>query len=979
EVGHDESNEVALVVLFKPSITTPPGPALKTIPAGTEVSYTVTASGSAPLSYQWKKDNVKITGATDATLDLGAADWFDQGNYTVVVTNTLGTVTATAAKLVVQSPPIIKTQPPAFKALLPGGAGTVAAVAVGPPTLRYQWFKGADPILGATKTSYAWAGAKVDVEGVYTLKVTNDFGNTVSDTVTVDVIDGPKITTQPQAAQTLATNDLLSLSVSATGDAHVPLSYQWQLNGVNIPGATDSLYQVAAVNWFNQGTYRVIVSNLGASVTSKNAVVTLHSPPVIITPLPATRKVARNGTGVLKVVAGGSPALTYQWSKGGVDILGAKAASYTLTRASDATVADYSVKVTNTYGNISGGIVHVIVEDAPLITKAPQAQVKPLAGVATFEVIASGSPDLRYQWQRNNINIPGATASTFSMGPLAMKDAASYRVLVTNDVGTATSVAAKLTVLIPPAISKHPLSQIVFQYDDVMFSGAATGSPTITYQWQKDGVNIIGAKAATLSLKSVPLAVAGTAESHDYTLVATNSVGTATSNSAHLTINPIPAPEINMMSPYRGKVGFQVLIRGANLRWTTKVTFNGKTAAFIKVNATELIATVPVGATTGPLVITTLGGGTISSQAAPALHHPTFTVTTKTENDNFENARFLTAGFYFLIGDSVVDATTEPNEPYFTRDSNGYRFYPTYSTIWYRWRPPVTGFYVIDTGGSPFNTILAVFRGEQMDKLSVVGYNNNIRYGDEHSSVSFVASKSEDYYIMVDGEYATASEFDPLPPQGELALNIYKSLPTNSPKAGAIRTTAGLTTMADPYFSENKTAQPEPSAPPAAVPVQVADTFIGGSAASKQGFITADSETDLSTATAAHAALDFTIEAGAAATAESFTWQVQDAAGKSLGGLVFDAATKTVLMQSADGSSVATGQMFVAGAEYHLDIHTNRTAGTWGARLNGVWIMEDAPLPAGTSFDRLAALWAPAEGESTGSRMKYSHASVKAE
>jgi hypothetical protein len=65
----------------------------------------------------------------------------------------------------------------------------------------------------------------------------------------------------------------------------------------------------------------------------------------------------------------------------------------------------------------------------------------------TFAVVASGTDPLSYQWQKNGVDIPGATSSSLTTGPVALSDnGAKYRVIVTNSCGSATSVEAILAV-----------------------------------------------------------------------------------------------------------------------------------------------------------------------------------------------------------------------------------------------------------------------------------------------------------------------------------------------------------------------------------------------------------------------------------------------------------------------------------------------------------------------------------------------------
>lgn len=98
---------------------------------------------------------------------------------------------------------------------------------------------------------------------------------------------------------------------------------------------------------------------------------------------------------------------------------------------------------------------------------------------------------------------------------------------VTFTIAAAANVA--------PAITLQPVSQIKAVGENVTFNSGASGTPLPTYQWRKDGVNIAGATAISLTLTGLQLGHAGA-----YTLVATNAAGTATSDSANLTVNPAP-------------------------------------------------------------------------------------------------------------------------------------------------------------------------------------------------------------------------------------------------------------------------------------------------------------------------------------------------------------------------------------------------------------------------------------------------------
>src|SRR5207244_947678 len=104
-------------------------------------------------------------------------------------------------------------------------------------------------------------------------------------------------------------------SVTATGTA--PLSYQWRKNGVNITGATSASYTTPPTTAADNGSlFSVVVSNIGGSVTSNNATLTVRTPPTITTQ-PANKTVRAGQTAKFSVTATGTTPLHYQLPKDG--------------------------------------------------------------------------------------------------------------------------------------------------------------------------------------------------------------------------------------------------------------------------------------------------------------------------------------------------------------------------------------------------------------------------------------------------------------------------------------------------------------------------------------------------------------------------------------------------------------------------------------------------------------------------------------
>jgi hypothetical protein len=173
-------------------------PANTSVTAGATANFTVVATGTAPLSYQWSKSGTAIAGATAASYTTPATAQSDSGaTFTVVVSNTAGSVTSSAATLTVTASapapvaPSIVTQP-LSTSVTAGATATFTVVATGTAPLSYQWSKSGTAIAGATAASYTTpATAQSDTGATFTVLVSNTAGSVTSGAATLTVTAAP--------------------------------------------------------------------------------------------------------------------------------------------------------------------------------------------------------------------------------------------------------------------------------------------------------------------------------------------------------------------------------------------------------------------------------------------------------------------------------------------------------------------------------------------------------------------------------------------------------------------------------------------------------------------------------------------------------------------------------------------------------------------------------------------------------------------
>jgi len=526
------------------------------------VTLIIDASGDSALSYQWQENGVSIPGATNAIYTFAASN---AGPYEVVVSDSYGSSTLTNVML--NFAPSITVQP-ANQAVPLGSLATFTVTAAGDPTLTYQWLFNGSPITNVHSSSYTVSGNLTNA-GTYTVKITNPFGSITSVAATLTIL--PAIVVEP-VSQIAAIGSNVTFSVSAAGSP--PLTYQWLLNGVPIPGANSSNLVVNA-QATNGGGYTVVVSNAGGSVTSSPPAL-LSEPPLITSeivntiPVSATLEfpVLAGSTNTFNVAAEGTPPPSYQWTFNGTNVPGATNSTFVLANTQPADTGTYLVVVSNQFGSATGPSVGLGV--LPTILVPPVSLSVPAGSNATFCVTAIGTAPLSYQWQFNGTNVSGATGTSFTRASVAAINEGTYTVMVTNTFG-GTNASATLGVLGPPFIIAQPTNQTVFLGSNATFSVTAGGG-TLSYQWQFNGTNLAGATSNAFAIPSVQRSNLG-----GYSVMVTNAYGFVMSTQAMLAVGAAPSVTLqpsNQTASVGAPVTFSVVASG-NAPLAYQWHFNG--------------------------------------------------------------------------------------------------------------------------------------------------------------------------------------------------------------------------------------------------------------------------------------------------------------------------------------------------------------------------------------------------------------------
>jgi hypothetical protein len=552
------------------------------------------ASGSAPLTYQWRLNATDIPGATNQALIFDRCVVSNSGSYQLLAINSQGTgVSAKATLSVTDSAPFMIVVP-TNQASYPGGAVTFYSSADGSFPLSYQWWFNGNPLAGATTPNLSLTNISPTNGGQYSLTASNAFG----------IVTNPASLFVSQVFDWQAyffpmtnANDVVDVGINTWSEAAVQrngtvaLIHTYYGTAPPVPVAATNIVQVfgEASNW---------------RALRRDGSILLWDPTATLSPVPP--------------------------------LTNAVAISYKMALLADGTVTNLGFFVPAGLSNIvaitcDGSSAAALRSDGTLVgwTNGPWFVVSGasnIIAVAQFGgLYALRTDQTMMGWGStvpagiSNIVAIAAMQSTV----LALKNDSSLTgwgsylpsprpTYVSAIVGNASGIAA--AGFIAPFISGNPSFRVVPAGTDTLISTRVTGTQPIRYQWQFNGSNLPNATNIYVKISNVQLKDVGA-----YSLSVTNAFGGATGLVATIADATPTAPTITLQPTNqtisRGSTAaFNVGVKGS-MPFTYQWQFYGTNLPGL--TNSSLVITQALVANRGPydVVVSNSTGWTISSNA----------------------------------------------------------------------------------------------------------------------------------------------------------------------------------------------------------------------------------------------------------------------------------------------------------------------------------------------------------------------------
>ena len=500
DLGQTDADSVTVTVAS--AVVAEAGSGSTIASGGSTVLHGSASGGLGPYSYSWSPS----TGLNAPNIAAPLASPTGTTTYTLTVTDDLGQ-TDTDAVMVTVVPPVVAEAGP-DKSIPAGGSSVLQGMASsGLPPYTYSW----SPSTGLNDSNIAQPTASPTDTIAYTLTVTDDLGQTDTDTVTVTVASG--VVAEAGPSKTIAAGGQAALQGSVSGGLP-PYTYSWSpstgLNDPNIAEPTASPTDTIA--------YTLTVTDDLGQTDTDTVTVTVASGVVAEagsdTTIASGESTALQGWG-----SGGLPPYSYAWSPS----TGLNNPSIAQPTASPTSTIAYTLTVSDDLGQTDSDTVTVTVLPRVMAQAGPDKSIAPGASTTLEGSASGGVPPYSYFWSPT-AGLSDASAPQPSASPTSTT---TYTLTVTDDYGQTDTDVVTVTITTAVAAEAGSETTIASGGSTILHGSASGGVPPYTYSWSP---------TTGLSNPNIAQPAASPTSTTTYTLTVTDDLGQSDTDSVTVTM-----------------------------------------------------------------------------------------------------------------------------------------------------------------------------------------------------------------------------------------------------------------------------------------------------------------------------------------------------------------------------------------------------------------------------------------------------------
>ncbi len=530
--------------------------------------FSVLATGTLPLTYQWSFNSSTISGATNSSLTINPVQLTNAGTYSVFVTNAFGSAQSSNAILTVTT----------------GGGGTSTNCASIPGLVN--WWQAESNALDSIGTKNGTLSSGVSYSSG---KVGQSFSFGGTGGVTMDTSTGNFRTNDFTVEFWLMTSSSQIMSIMSKRQVCNLNPAGWDILTGYANGVTYAAGTIGIEVFDSSGAWGPVVPNVTINdglwhhfaMTRAGKLVTLY--------LDGTQRTNVTTSGLIDFTN------AYPFELG-LDVCGMQPYQGNLDEVA---IFNRALSLSEIQSIYSSGYLGKCPPPptGPSIVTQPTNVVVAVGSTLSLGVGATGTAPLTYNWIFNATNVYVTASSPLMITNVQLTNAGPYYVVVTNNYGSATSSNAVLVVGNAPGLTAQPQSQTALQFTPVTFNANATGTAPLAFQWLRNGLNIAQATNTSFTISSVQ-----TTDAASYRVVVSNLFGTFTSSNAvlsvftpnvrlenaALTVGPVTVPLRMVAGGSENSVSVSVNWPSNNLVYASTTLGSNAAGALMTVNTNQI-------------------------------------------------------------------------------------------------------------------------------------------------------------------------------------------------------------------------------------------------------------------------------------------------------------------------------------------------------------------------------------------------------
>ncbi|KAM8773645.1 sialoadhesin-like isoform 2-T5 [Acanthopagrus schlegelii] len=516
---------------------------------GRSVTLTCSSDANPAANYTWYKENQTLIQGQEGIYHFSSISSEDRGNYYCKSDNLHGEINSSFLFIDVQYAPRLPSVSVSPSAeIVEGSSVTLTCSSDANPAANYTWYKDNQTLIQGPQGFYYFSSISSEDRGNYSCKSENQYGQTNSTSVFIDVQYAPRL---PSGSVSPSAEIVEGSSVTLTcsSDANPAVNYTWYKEKQTLIQGPEGVYHFSSISSEDRGNYSCKSQNLHGEINSSFLFIDVqYAPRLPSVSVSPSAEIVEGSSVTLTCSSDANPAANYTWYKDNQTLIQGPQGFYYFSSISSEDRGNYSCKSENQYGQTNSTSMFIDVQYAP---RLPSGSVSPSAEIVegssvTLTCSSDANPAANYTWYKEKQTLIQGPEGVYHFSSISSEDRGNYSCKSQNLHGEINSSFLFIDVQYAPrlpSVSVSPPAEIV-EGSSVTLTCSSDANPAANYTWYKENQTLIQGQEGVYHFSSISSEDRG-----NYSCKSENQYGEINSTSLFIDVQYTPRLPSVSVSP----------------------------------------------------------------------------------------------------------------------------------------------------------------------------------------------------------------------------------------------------------------------------------------------------------------------------------------------------------------------------------------------------------------------------------------------